>query len=197
MAMRIKNIQQGYVDATGFHPIRASTDYDEGRVSQYRPKAKPKAKKKAVKKAAKKAVKKTTTRRRVVAKAPAKRASGGLRAYALAASKSRTGGRRGVAMSRNPRGIYSGLVKGAASKNRRLLEAYKVDLYGPSTIRETSTGYVLMVDPRDKPQLNRLREGYKAGTWPPKQNPIPVKWTQAKVMRTKTGDIKVMLTGKR
>ena len=30
---KIKNVQMGYVDGTGFHPIRASVDYDEGRLS--------------------------------------------------------------------------------------------------------------------------------------------------------------------
>lgn len=34
------------------------------------------------------------------------------------------------------------------------------------------------------------------GNYKGMKNPIPAKWTQAKVMRTKTGDIKVMLTGR-
>jgi hypothetical protein len=31
MAMRVKNISAGFVDATGFHPIRSASDYDADR----------------------------------------------------------------------------------------------------------------------------------------------------------------------
>jgi hypothetical protein len=31
MAMRVKNIAAGFYDATGFHPIRSSADYDPDR----------------------------------------------------------------------------------------------------------------------------------------------------------------------
>lgn len=46
MAMRVKNIAAGFYNATGFHPIRSSADYDPDRAgdeySQRRPKAKRK-----------------------------------------------------------------------------------------------------------------------------------------------------------
>lgn len=48
MALRVKNIAAGFYDATGFHPIRSSSDYDPDRAgdeySQRRPKAKRKKK---------------------------------------------------------------------------------------------------------------------------------------------------------
>lgn len=43
MAMRVKNVAAGFYDASGFHPIRSSADYDPDRAgddySQRRPKA--------------------------------------------------------------------------------------------------------------------------------------------------------------
>jgi hypothetical protein len=45
--MRVKNIQAGYVDSQGFHPIRSSVDYDPDRAGDYysqKPKKKAKRK---------------------------------------------------------------------------------------------------------------------------------------------------------
>lgn len=51
MAMRVKNIAAGFYDATGFHPIRSSSDYDADRAgddySERRRKPAAKRKKKA------------------------------------------------------------------------------------------------------------------------------------------------------
>lgn len=51
---RIQNISQGYYDGTGFHPIRASSDYDPDRAgddySDVKKKPKARAKKAATKK---------------------------------------------------------------------------------------------------------------------------------------------------
>lgn len=204
MPLKVKNVEQGYVDSRGvFHPIRASSDYDEGRV--YKPK--PKAKKRAKKRAVKKAVKKTATRRKTV-KAPARKATGGLRAYALAASRAK-GGRRGVAMSRNgrsyvqkgvppPRGWtpYPGAVVYISGVKTRL---------GKPTHGEGQTMYPLRppvhgttdMGARNLMQVVRVPEGETVrpgGAYDQKRNPIPATWTKAKVMRTRSGDVKVMLT---
>ena len=59
---KIRNIAQGFFDQSGtFHPIRASTDYDSGRVGETRKKKKPTAKKK-------KATKKKVTKKKVAKK---------------------------------------------------------------------------------------------------------------------------------
>lgn len=51
MAMRVKNISEGFVDASGvFHPIRAAGDYKAGRAGEkkkYKPGKKAAAKRKA------------------------------------------------------------------------------------------------------------------------------------------------------
>lgn len=51
MAMRVKNISEGFVDANGvFHPIRAAGDYKAGRAGEkkkYKPGKKAAAKRKA------------------------------------------------------------------------------------------------------------------------------------------------------
>lgn len=50
MAMRVKNISEGWVDATGFHPIRAASDYKASRAGEkrkYAPGKKAAAKRKA------------------------------------------------------------------------------------------------------------------------------------------------------
>ena len=49
MAMRVKNIAAGFYNATGFHPIRSSADYDPDRAGDsYSQKTAPRRRKKAV-----------------------------------------------------------------------------------------------------------------------------------------------------
>ena len=60
MAIRVRNISQGYMSPTGFHPIRSAADYDPSRAGEVKKKAKKATRKrKAVKKATKKAKKAT------------------------------------------------------------------------------------------------------------------------------------------
>lgn len=60
-----RNIAQGYYDGTGFHPIRASADYDPDRAGDsYSQRAKPKRKPKAKAKAKRKAPKRKAAKRR-------------------------------------------------------------------------------------------------------------------------------------
>lgn len=202
MPLKVKNVEQGYVDSRGvFHPIRASSDYDEGRV--YKPK--PKAKKRAKKRAVKKAVKKTATRRKTT-KAPARKTTGGLRAYALAASRAR-GGRRGVAMSRNPSKAVTNIKTSEnsfATQNKilKLLRQYDVPVLYNDILRGTRVRLITVpaaYEQQVKTLLYGMRgvsieNGLTHYTKPTEKNPIPATWTKAKVMRTRSGDVKVMLT---
>lgn len=103
MALRVKNIAQGFYDASGFHPIRSSPDYDPTRLDE-----------------------------------PER-------------------GRYGTAPKRRKKGKgYGSHKKWAAPKSR--------------------------AKSRRKTKAKR------------KKNPIPTKWTTAKVKRTSSGDVQVMLT---
>ena len=61
---RIQNIAQGYYDGTGFHPIRASSDYDPDRDDYSDVKRKRRAKKKVVAKKRKPAKRKATAKKK-------------------------------------------------------------------------------------------------------------------------------------
>ena len=66
MPIRVRNISQGFIDATGFHPIRSAKDYDtsrSGEPKKYKKHPKKRATKKATKKAAKKGRKKVAKKR--------------------------------------------------------------------------------------------------------------------------------------
>jgi hypothetical protein len=73
MPLRVKNIAAGYYDSTGFHPIRASQDYDPGRIGEAE-KYKTAKGKKGAKGKAKRAAEVARTSR--AARATLKRASG-------------------------------------------------------------------------------------------------------------------------
>lgn len=102
MALRVKNVAAGFYDATGFHPIRRSADYDSDRAGEdfkdktagkglsYKgSKNKPKSKKrKAVKRATKKTTKrKAAPKRKAVKRTTRKAATKGKRKNPAKATK--------------------------------------------------------------------------------------------------------------
>jgi hypothetical protein len=69
---RRRNISQGFVDSTGFHPIRSAADYDPGRVSERLKARKRKPAKKAKKARKTKKAKKSTARQHSAVRAARK-----------------------------------------------------------------------------------------------------------------------------
>jgi hypothetical protein len=65
---KVKNIAQGYYDATGFHPIRSSTDYDPDRLFDDSESGRSPRRKKKAKAKKKVSTKRRTTKKRVVKK---------------------------------------------------------------------------------------------------------------------------------
>jgi hypothetical protein len=130
MALRVKNVAAGYVDATGFHPIRSSSDYDPSRLSDEKVASREKKRKKKIG-----GWKVTDTAK--------------WQGYSNATSTPTSSGRKKT-------------KKKAAKKTA-----------AKKTEKKTAAKKRVAV----------------------KKNPLPVgKWKAAKVMRTKSGDVKVMLT---
>jgi hypothetical protein len=131
MPIRVKNVAQGFYNATGFHPIRSSWDYDPDRAGDMhsegtgrrkkKAKAKPKAKKRAAPKR-KVAKRKTTAERKLITRALLERA--------------------GYVSKKRPKGAGKGF-------GRKVMKI---------------------------------------------SNPIPAKFTSAKVRRLPSGDIQVLIT---
>jgi hypothetical protein len=205
MPLLVKNVEHGMTTPDGkFIPFRASSDYDTARAGEPKKwaskwKYEDKPRKHGSKRAARKAVKKTA---KVSVKS---RPASGLRAYALAASKTR-GGRRGVAFSRNPKNkpkhTYEVIVGniGRVWEGTNLIDAGRV--YAEYVLKsKQGIGRAAGEDVslwKDYSSIIREHYGSLSEENPRRRrNPIPAKWTTAKVMRTRSGDIKVMLTGHR
>lgn len=195
MALRVKNIQQGFVDATGFHPIRSSSDYDSGRTGETK---KRKTKAKATTKRRK--VKATTKRRKVTSSRPAvKRAK--KTKYQTSAYKRRVK-RAPVRRKRNP---GSNLDQRAFEAGKRWA-THGADESGVANARVRRYGFLKWwnnLSPAEskgvkKTSMERdFNEGYKVAKSPrAAKNPIPTtRWVTAKVKRTASGDVKIMIPG--
>lgn len=90
MALRVKNIQQGFVDATGFHPIRSSADYDDERTGDnYEPRPRKRATKKRKPATKKRATKKAAKRKVTAKRKPARKANPALKKRKTTAKRKR------------------------------------------------------------------------------------------------------------
>jgi hypothetical protein len=125
MALRVKNVAAGYVDATGFHPIRSSSNYEPSHLSDEKVASREKKRKKKI-------------------------------------------GRWKVSDAARRQG-YTNTTSTSTSTSR-----------GRKKTKKTAA----------KKAAKKVAKKTAA-----KKNPLPVgKWKAAKVMRTKSGDVKVMLT---
>ena len=116
MALRVKNVAAGYVDASGFHPIRSSSDYDPKKLKDEKRKKSETARKKKI---------------------------------------------GGWKVSGNAK--YQGYTNAPAKK-------------------------------KAAPKKRATKKTATKKSVAKKANPLPVgKWKSAKVMRTKSGDVKVMI----
>lgn len=189
MALRVKNIQQGFVDATGFHPIRSSSDYDTKRSGEVKKKRKAATKKRKAKST-------TATKRRKATSRPATKRAKKTK-YQTAAYKRRVSVKRAPARrKRNP-----GLL------DRIHIIAHRSDGTSFRPSKHAQFAYVGDVEKQLKAEgYSVRREKLGEGTYelhvtkPSKakklKNPIPTsRWVTAKVKRTASGDVKIMIPG--
>lgn len=191
MAMRVKNISEGYVDANGaFHPIRAASDYKAKRAGEVKKYAT--GKKRKVSKA-----KKTVTVAHVRAKAK----------RTLSDIKKMLKPKRRVAR-KNP--VSRGVLEiHDAQKQLTLYDSIKAGKSVTVRVRGggTRSGRATIRGPHGWVLTPSTHTGnppiaypgnivsVRAGKLPVARNPLPVgKYIKAKVKRMANGDVKVMIS---
>jgi len=169
MAMRVKNISEGFVDGNGvFHPIRSAADYKPKRTGEKKKYATGKKRKPSK-------AKKTVTVAHVRTKAR----------KTVAQLKAMLAPKKRVA-KKNP-----GLRRVKSSSSRSTLLGYAAKLPFFTTISKSGKSYGLYVDLGNEARAKNIIAGTKVAT----KNPLPVgRYVKAKVKRMANGDVKVMIS---
>jgi hypothetical protein len=169
MAMRVKNVAAGFYNATGFHPIRSSSDYDPDRAGDDYSQRKPAAKRKKKPSGRKPARPKAKAHRKRTAKVSRKRNPTRLPLHDYEVVVGNIGT------------VYSGRNGFEANKKYSTYMKQSKDGYG----RAGGEDVTLLKD-------GEISKEHFGTVENPKRNPIPIKWATAKVRKV-GNDIQVML----